>query len=167
MKDESLGERIARLRKENKLTQEELAEKFNISAQAVSKWENDASAPDISVLPDLSRTLGVSVDELLGNKTEPSSLVYKPEITSAEAEKLMIKVRVLSVDGDKVNVNLPLQLVKVLAAGAVEPRVSVGNSKAFSSIDWNEILQMVDKGLLGKIVDVESADGDKVEVFVE
>lgn len=62
---ESLGRRIARLRLARTATQERLAKELNVSPQAVSKWENDINYPDISLLPDLARFLGVSVDELL------------------------------------------------------------------------------------------------------
>ena len=51
---ETFGQRFARLRKRQGLKQEEIASKVNISAQAVSKWENDLSAPDIMILPLLS-----------------------------------------------------------------------------------------------------------------
>lgn len=62
---ETLGRRIARLRLAKTATQERLAKELNVSPQAVSKWENDINYPDISLLPDLARFLGVSVDELL------------------------------------------------------------------------------------------------------
>ena len=62
---EALGRRIARLRLARTATQERLARELNVSPQAVSKWENDINYPDISLLPDLARFLGVSVDELL------------------------------------------------------------------------------------------------------
>lgn len=62
---ETLGRRIARLRLSKTATQERLAKELNVSPQAVSKWENDINYPDISLLPDLARFLGVSVDELL------------------------------------------------------------------------------------------------------
>ena len=62
---ETLGRRIARLRLGKTATQERLAKELNVSPQAVSKWENDINYPDISLLPDLARFLGVSVDELL------------------------------------------------------------------------------------------------------
>ena len=66
---ETLGKRIAMLRKEKGYTQEQLAEKVGVSAQAVSKWENDVSCPDITLLPLLADILGVTVDELLGVNT--------------------------------------------------------------------------------------------------
>ena len=63
---ETLGKRIMALRKAKGWTQEQLAAQLGISAQAVSKWENDVSCPDISTLPALAALLGVRVDTLLG-----------------------------------------------------------------------------------------------------
>ena len=65
---ETFGQRLSRLRKEKGMTQEEIASKITISPQAVSKWENDISSPDILVLSNLADILGVSVDELLGRE---------------------------------------------------------------------------------------------------
>ena len=60
-----IGEKLRTLRKEKKLTQEQLAEYLNISSQAVSKWETGLSSPDIDMLPRLAVFYGVTVDELL------------------------------------------------------------------------------------------------------
>ncbi len=86
---ETLGKRIAQLRKEKGLTQEQLAEKVGVSAQAVSKWENDISCPDITLLPLLADILGVTVDELLGVKPiEPHVIILdKDEMPKDEAKK--------------------------------------------------------------------------------
>ena len=71
-----MGKRIMTLRKNRGLTQEQLAEKVGVSSQAVSKWENDVSCPDISLLATLSDVLGVTTDELLGAKPiEPHVVV--------------------------------------------------------------------------------------------
>ena len=64
---ETLGQRISKLRKSKDLTQEQLGQKVGVTSQAVSKWENDTSAPDIMLLVDLANIFEVSVDELLGN----------------------------------------------------------------------------------------------------
>ena len=72
--NETFGQRFARLRKNRGLTQEELGTKLGLSGQAVSKWENDLSMPDVSLLVQLSELLGVSLDELLG-KQEPLTKV--------------------------------------------------------------------------------------------
>ena len=61
-----LSKNILFYRKQMGLTQEELAEKLGITFQAVSKWENAVSSPDISILPVLGDIFGISVDKLLG-----------------------------------------------------------------------------------------------------
>ena len=63
---ETIGKTIRRLRKERNFTQEELAEQLNISAQAVSKWENGTSMPDISQVVPLASVFGVTTDVLFG-----------------------------------------------------------------------------------------------------
>ena len=89
---ETLGRRIARLRLAKTATQERLAKELNVSPQAVSKWENDINYPDISLLPDLARFLGVSVDELLSGanaSTQESASVQKSaaEVVSVDSGK--------------------------------------------------------------------------------
>lgn len=64
--NETMGQIIKRLRKEHNLTQEELAEQLNISAPAISKWENDTSMPDISQVVPLANLFGVPTDVLFG-----------------------------------------------------------------------------------------------------
>lgn len=63
-----LAKNIRFFRKKNKLTQEQLAEKLGITFQAVSKWENNLSSPDIGFLPILGEIFEVSVDRLLGSE---------------------------------------------------------------------------------------------------
>lgn len=59
------GTNLKKLRKEKNLTQEELAECLNVSPQTVSKWENNLSMPDITVLPLMADFFGISLDSLL------------------------------------------------------------------------------------------------------
>ena len=63
------GDFIKNLRKQRNLTQEQLAEAFGVSCQAISKWETATSYPDISLLPIIADYFGVSVDYLLGHDT--------------------------------------------------------------------------------------------------
>ena len=60
------GQKIAELRKGAQMTQTELGEQLNVTSQAVSKWENAISMPDISLLPRIATYFGVSIDDLLG-----------------------------------------------------------------------------------------------------
>ncbi len=71
MEQTSLGKRIMAHRKRLGLTQDQLAEKLGVTAQAVSKWENDLSCPDITMLPKLAQIFGVTTDALLGNEAKP------------------------------------------------------------------------------------------------
>ena len=81
---ETLGRRIARLRLAKTATQERLAKELNVSPQAVSKWENDINYPDISLLPDLARFLGVSVDELLSGASASAQETEAAQESTAE-----------------------------------------------------------------------------------
>ncbi|MDF2586940.1 MAG: immR 3 [Anaerocolumna sp.] len=66
---ENIGKNISELRKSKNMTQMELADKMNISFQAVSNWERGISMPDISKLPELVQLFEVTIDELLGENS--------------------------------------------------------------------------------------------------
>lgn len=82
---------------------------------------------------------------------------------------MILRVIVNSKAGDKVRVNLPMTLVQVgLQMGMQMPEVAgSGAAEAMKSIDIEQIFKLVEQGVIGKLVEVESADGDTVEVFVE
>ncbi len=65
--EQTLGKRIMQHRKKLGFTQDQLAEKLGVTAQAVSKWENDQSCPDIYTLPKLAELFGTTTDVLLGH----------------------------------------------------------------------------------------------------
>ncbi len=163
--ENTLGNRIAQLRKEKGFTQDDLAQMLDVSPQAVSKWENDLTCPDISLLPKLAQILGVSVDTLLSGKTEPIAQIVPVE-ERKDVKDMMLRIIVDSAEGDKVRVNLPLALVQVaLDLGMELPQLS-GNV-ALQNIDLRQILELVRQGAIGNLVEVESADGDTVRIFVE
>ena len=64
------GQRLQGLRKQKQMTQEELAERIGVTAQAVSKWENDLSYPDITSIPTLVTILETKIEYLFGKKEE-------------------------------------------------------------------------------------------------
>ena len=78
--EQTLGKRIVSHRRKLGLTQDQLAEKLGVTAQAVSKWENDQSCPDISILPRLAEIFSISTDELLG--MESASRVHHAEVVT-------------------------------------------------------------------------------------
>ncbi len=65
MAKKTIGQFIAALRKANGMTQQDIADRLNVSNKAVSRWERDECAPDISLIPALAELLGVTCDELL------------------------------------------------------------------------------------------------------
>lgn len=65
MSNKTIGEIISSLRKEKGMTQNDLAEKMNVTDKAVSKWERNLSCPDVNTIPKLAEILGISVEELL------------------------------------------------------------------------------------------------------
>ncbi len=166
---ETIGKRISENRKKKNIKQDELAEMLLVSPQAVSKWENDISCPDISILPNLAKILGITVDELLSGKQEPA-VSFVPEEKRKSIDEMMCRIIVDSSEGDKVRINIPCALAKLaLDCGMELPQVS-GNealNSALKTIDLAKIFEMVEKGVMGNIVEVESHEGDIVSIFVE
>jgi transcriptional regulator with XRE-family HTH domain len=163
--NQSLGKRISELRKRKGITQDGLAEEMGVSSQAVSKWENDISCPDIGLLPQLADFFGVTLDELMrGNQEKAARLV--PENERKDPSKMIMRIKVLSADGDKVRVNLPMAMVKMgLDSGMLKNMV--GSNESLKGIDFDSLMHMVEQGAIGKLVEVESADGDLVDITIE
>ena len=174
---ETLGKRIASLRKKADLTQEELAEKLDVSPQAVSKWENDMSCPDIMLLPRLAQLLGCSTDTLLSGEGD-ASVKYVPDEKRKDISVMFMKL-VVRVDADEdegavnVKLNLPMELVKVaLEANAVSAFIELGDKdERLKNIDMNKIaaqvISLAEKGALGKLLEVEVENEVYVDIFVE
>ena len=166
--DITLGKRIAALRRQKGMRQEDLAQQLGLTSQAVSKWENDLTSPDISILPQLASLLGVSVDELLSGKQAESEPVVKllPAEERKDLKDMMLRIVVDSKDGDNVRVNLPMPLVQAAIDMGMEMSQVSGN-KSLANIDLKQILDLVHQGVIGNLVEVESSDGDTVRIFVE
>ena len=165
--NETLGKRIATLRHEKGWTQEELAEKLGISAQAVSKWENDQTCPDISLLPELAGILGVSVDELLSGKQEkepPVSMLSEGE--HKDIKDMLLRLIIRSEEGSVARINLPLGVIEIAMESGMDIS-QFSNNEAVANIDIGAILNMAKHGAIGNILEVESANGSTIQVFIE
>lgn len=134
----TLGSRITEYRKTKGVTQDQLAEHMGVSSQAVSKWENDLSCPDIALLPRLADYFGITIDKFLrGENSHAVQVVTEEE--RKDLNKMLLRILVNSSDGDIVKVNLPLSLVKAgLEIGMQLPQIS-GND-TLKNIDFNAIL---------------------------
>ena len=164
---ETIGKRISALRKARGMKQEELAERLDVSGQAVSKWENDQTCPDIGLLPRLARVFGVTTDYLLtGEQEQEPPVRMVPEEERKDLREMMLRILVESDNGDRVRVNLPMQLVQVALDMGIELPQLAGND-ALKEIDLRKLLELVRHGVMGDLVQVESADGGTVRIFVE
>ena len=68
MDQEKFGKLIKEIRKKNNLTQKQFADKYNVTYQAVSKWENGLNMPDTALMKQISEDFGLSIDELLSGE---------------------------------------------------------------------------------------------------
>ncbi|WP_411345292.1 helix-turn-helix domain-containing protein [Paenibacillus sp. WLX1005] len=90
-KDHILSEQLLRLRKQHHMTQEMLAERLGVTFQAVSKWENGNSYPDIMLLPHIADVFGVTLDELFGRCSTESVLIADVENTVYQEQESTFK----------------------------------------------------------------------------
>ena len=105
---ETLGGRIARLRKEKGMTQLELADCMGVTDKAVSKWERDVSCPDVASMPRLAETLGATVDALMAARTGAA--------TDKAPGKLPGKLVELALKGVAVAMGIAVAVLTVLDA---------------------------------------------------
>lgn len=93
MEKKTIGGFIAALRKANGMTQRELAEKLNVSDKAISRWERDECAPDLTLIPVLADIFGVTTDEILrgARKAEEENPVYQKEKSKKQMKNLFEK----------------------------------------------------------------------------
>lgn len=161
---ETFGQRFARLRKRQGLKQEEIASKVNISAQAVSKWENDLSAPDIMILPLLSDILKVSLDELLGKEVAETKIVSEED--RKDINQMLLTIDIENTTNDKVKINLPISLIKAcIDSGVGLPNIDGKNS--LNNIDFDHIFKMVEAGVIGQLLEITTGNGEKITVYVK
>ncbi len=160
----TIGSRIAQGRKAKGYTQEEFSQLLDVTAQAVSKWENDISCPDIQLLPKIAEILDMTTDELLtGKKTEKKKETQKVNI---DTSNLKININVLKPGQNPVNVSLPLSMVKRFAKIGNGISGIMGNG-AIEGVKLDEILTLVENGATGEILNVVADDNTNVKISIE
>ena len=86
--NKKIGNFIHQLRKENNLTQEQLAEKLGVSNRSVSRWENGITLPDISLMKCICEEFHISISELINGERQ----ILSPEVANTE-EKTVLKTK--------------------------------------------------------------------------
>ncbi len=108
--------------------------------------------------------LEVSLDDLFG--AEKKGPVILPEGKRKDPDSLIFRIVVDSADGDRVRVNLPLMLLRALGDGNSLP-IQMNGQNLLEGINVAELIRMAECGMLGELIEVDSADGDHVRIFVE
>lgn len=160
----TIGSRIAQARKAKGYTQEEFSQMLDVTAQAVSKWENDASCPDIQLLPKIADILDMTTDEILtGKATEHKKASAKAAV---DTSKLKININVVKPGQNPVNVSLPFVMIKNFAKIGNGISGIMGNG-ALEGVKLDEILTLVENGATGEILNVVSDDNTVVSITIE
>ncbi len=160
----TIGSRIAQGRKSKGYTQEDFSQMLGVTPQAVSKWENDSSCPDIQLLPQIAQILGMTTDEILSGKKaeEPKSA---PKI-DVDTSKLKININVVKPNQNPINVSLPFVMVKNFAKIGNGISGIVGNG-TIDNVKFDEILTLVENGATGEILNVVAEDNTTVSISIE
>lgn len=170
LKTLTLGRRIQALRKEQALTQDALAEKMSITPQAVSKWENDLSCPDIMSLPQLAKVLHVSVDTLLTGE----SATALPAAPAKKPEELIVRLAFHAEDGTRLGFNLPFTVFRLgtmydLISFTVQTNAGERDAeqiaRTLAGVDFKHIVRLIESGVTGTLVDINL--GDRLTIWTE
>ncbi len=156
---EHIGQHIAYYRKKTGMTQEQLAEKMEVTAQAVSKWENGLTCPDLDSVAKLADFLGVTVEQLIrGDAAVPAVQVV--ETPQVGRRVLCIQVQAKASVAANVTVRFPVELIfKAYEAGNLDSLV--GDEAPLVE----QVMEMIRQGTVGSLVDVDTEQATvKVEV---
>ena len=164
----TIGQNIAELRKKKGLTQEELAEKMCVTAQAVSKWERDASYPDVTVLSALAQALGVSVAAIL--EGEQSAPELKEAAPDAIARRVVCIDAHLGPANMDAKVQFPVTALKKMMDNGVLKQMIDDEDDEDGEEDYllisSVLKSAVEMGCVGPIMNVD-ANGTQVRISVE
>ena len=165
---------IAKQIKANRLrcnmTQEKLAEALNVSSQAVSKWENGQSCPDITLLPKLAELLNVTTDVLLSGEKAAAVQVLPPE-KRKNIDEMMLRIYVYVQGEEEVRVTFPFMLCKIMLESGLQPDFMLSGNmqgmEAMKNLDLQKLFLMVENGCIGTLMEVHTQDGTDVRIVVE
>jgi len=146
-----IGKKITNLRKENNMTQMELADKLGISFQAVSNWERGNTMPDISKLPELAEIFQISVDELLNGKAPLVDAVLNDTVDEYMEEGKVTEQEIADT----------LPLLKPEQAENILEKTDVS-----SFTDLSVFLPYMDEESIGELAMAATENGEDVSEFI-
>lgn len=153
----NIGNNISALRKAKGITQEELANALGVSAQAVSKWENDSSCPDVSLLTKISDYFGVTVDALL--RSTDDTITDQIDTEEQEPQKNYSKnvnIRIVQPNGKENNIKIPFKFVKL--------GINIGHLFGLDKSVADKISTFVNNEDIDNIIDLDTENGEHITI---
>lgn len=158
----NIGNNIAALRKEKSITQEELANILGVSAQAVSKWENNSSCPDVALLTDIADYFGVTVDALLRAQGDEITSEQPQVNTSSQTQNNFnknVSIKIVQQNGKTNNIKIPFKFAKI--------GMNIGNIFGLDKEIADKIGALIDGENIGELVDIFTENGEHITITLE
>ena len=158
------GKRMSALRRKMGLSQTDLAEKLGVTSQAVSKWENNSSCPDVSLLTVIADYFGVTVDALLRSGAEEITRADTPStdnnVAAVRGGKRNVRIKVTQPNGKETNVKVPFGVVKM--------GLRVGNVFGLQRDAADKIGALLDDpAAAADILSIDGENGEHVTISIE
>lgn len=155
----NIGNNIAALRKKKGITQEELANELGVSAQAVSKWENNSSCPDVSLLTKIADYFGVSVDALLRTQEDDIvDLAEEKEDNAKPDDKKNIVIKIMQQNGKENVIKVPFKFVKL--------GLNIGTMFGLDKDISSKIVTLAESNVTD-IVNIDTENGEHIEIMLD
>lgn len=155
----NIGNNIAVLRKKKGITQEELANELGVSAQAVSKWENNSSCPDVSLLTKIADYFGVSVDALLrAQEDDIVDLAEEKEDNVKPDDKKNIVIKIMQQNGKENVIKVPFKFVKL--------GLNIGTMFGLDKDISSKIVTLAESNVTD-IVNIDTENGEHIEIMLD
>ena len=158
----NIGNNIAALRKEKGITQEELSNILGVSAQAVSKWENNSSCPDVALLTDIADYFGVTVDALLRAQGDEITSEQPQVNTSSQAQNNFTKnvsIKIVQQNGKTNNIKIPFKFAKI--------GLNIGNIFGLDKEIADKIGSLINGESIGELVDIFTENGEHITITLD
>lgn len=155
----NIGSNIAALRKQKGITQEELANELGVSAQAVSKWENNSSCPDVSLLTSIADYFGVTVDALLREEEQKITEETIPEIEQPQkmSSNKKINIKIVQQNGKENDVKVPLSFMKL--------GLNIGSMFGLDKGIAEKINALIEENVTD-VVEVDTENGEHITITI-
>lgn len=152
----NFGEQIKKIRKERNLTQQDMADKLNVSRQAVSNWENDKNLPDIEMLIIMSQVFHLTLDELILGGTQMNNMTEKLIEDTSKNKRAKTNLKGIIIGGALLALGFISLVIGTFAAPTMENYFSI----AFSVMMLAGIISFMVIGIKNAIEVFKNRDGE-------